>query len=393
MPDFPETLGVYVHVPFCERVCPYCDFAVVGVRTVEEELENRYVGALRRELEAAAPAFEGRTLTSLYFGGGTPSLFRPASIGRICEAVQRRFGTAPDELEITLEVNPSTVERERLPGFREVGVNRLSVGIQSFDDEVLRRLGRAHRAEEALRSWDAARAAGFSNLSLDLMFGAPGSSLSQLERDLDLARACEPEHVSIYQLTVESQTPFDLAARRGQLDLPDDEEAAREMDRIAEVLTGSGLARYEVSNFAKPGFESRHNQRYWSRKPVLGLGVGAVTNEPAAERAPFGLRRANERGLNSYLEHIETGQIPAREVEVLDAATARGEMAFLGLRRTRGLSSQTFLDVFGERPRHYFGPEIDELVAAGLLVESPIGDLSLTARGVLLADTVAEYFV
>jgi len=390
-----ETVGVYVHIPFCERICPYCDFAVVAARTVGEDVERRYVDALLRELDQAAPAFEGRALASLYLGGGTPSLFRPAALGRIRSAVESRFKASAlaGAIEITLEVNPSTLERQRLPGFREAGINRLSVGIQSFDDEVLHRLGRAHRAEENHRSWRAAREAGFDNLSLDLIFGAPGGSAKQLERDLELAREARPEHVSIYQLTVEAETPFDLARRRGQLALPSEEQAVEALERIAAVLDRAGLARYEVSNFARPGFESRHNQRYWSREPVLGLGVGAVTNEPASDEAPFGLRRANRRELTGYLESVEGGPAPAAEVEVLDAPTARGETVFLGLRRTRGLSARSFASIFGESPRHYFGPEIDELLAAGLLEETPAGDLSPTARGLLLSDSVAERFV
>ncbi len=395
MAELHETVGVYVHIPFCERVCPYCDFAVVAARSIGEDVERRYVDAVLRELDQAAPAFEGRALASLYLGGGTPSLFRPAALERIRAAVERRFEAvaSPEGVEITLEVNPSTVERERLPGFREAGINRLSVGIQSFDDAVLHRLGRAHRAEENHRSWRAAREAGFENLSLDLIFGAPGGSAQQLERDLELAREARPEHVSIYQLTVEPQTPFDLAQRRGQLALPSEEESVEALERIVAALDGAGLPRYEVSNFARPGFESRHNQRYWSREPVLGLGVGAVTNEPASEEAPFGLRRSNRREWKGYLEGVEAGRGAAAEVEVLDAPMARGETVFLGLRRARGLSARSFAAIFGASPRHYFGPEIEELLAAGLLDETPAGDLSLTARGWLLADSVAERFV
>ncbi len=395
MPQSFETVGVYVHVPFCERVCPYCDFAVVATRRLGEETEQRYVKALLRELEAAAGAFEGRGLASLYLGGGTPSLLTPASVAQILDAVRARFapfaGSSPPE--ITLEVNPSTVERERLPGFREAGVNRLSLGAQSFDDDVLRRLGRAHRAPENRHSFRAAREAGFENVSVDLIFGAPGGSPEQQERDLDEIIALSPDHVSTYQLTVEPKTPFATADDRGQLDLPDADAAASLIERIEAKLEGAGLWRYEVSNHARPGFESRHNQRYWQREPVLGLGVGAVTSEPPQPGAPHGRRRANTRELPSYLERTGAGELPAAESEILSARTARGEAVFLGLRRAVGLSARAFAGDFGQPPRHWFAPEIESLTGAGLIREAPGGDLALTPRGFLLADEVAAYFV
>ena len=185
MPQACPSVGVYVHVPFCERICPYCDFAVVAAPRLENETQRRYVDALLRELEASAEAFDGRALATLYLGGGTPSLLLPGQLARVLDAVCARFGAECDSVEITLEANPSSLERAQLSGFREVGVNRLSLGVQSFNAPVLQRLGRAHRAEESHLAIEAARAAGFSNLSLDLIFGAPGGSAAQLERDLE----------------------------------------------------------------------------------------------------------------------------------------------------------------------------------------------------------------
>lgn len=395
MPQSLETVGVYIHVPFCERVCPYCDFAVLATRHLEEQAEQRYVQALLCELELAAAAFEGRGLASIYLGGGTPSLLTPDSVAQLLEAVRDRFGpcAGSPSPEVTLEVNPSTVERERLPGFRSAGVSRLSLGTQSFDDEVLRRLGRAHRAKENHLSFRAAREAGFENVSLDLIFGAPGGSPEQLERDLDAIVALSPEHVSTYQLTVEPKTPFATAHERGQLELPDADDAARLIERIETKLAEVGLARYEVSNHAHPGFESRHNQRYWQREPVLGLGVGAVTSEPASPGAPHGKRRANTRELSFYLDRVQAGALPVAESETLGARTARGEAVFLGLRRTAGLSATAFAQDFGHVPRHWFAEEIDLLLDAGLIREAPAGDLVLTPSGFLLADEVATHFV
>jgi len=386
------SVGVYVHVPFCERVCPYCDFAVVAARPLAIEPERRYVAALRRELDARRGAFAGRRLASLYLGGGTPSLLRPESVAELVRAVREAFGGEACD-ETTLEVNPSTLERERLAGFRAAGVTRLSVGIQSFDDTVLRRLGRAHRAEEARLTLAACRAAGFAAISLDLIFAAPGQTLAGFERDLDEALGFAPEHVSTYELTIEAGTPFATAAARGRLVRPD-EELVLAMQEMAEArLRAAGLRRYELSNYARLGFEAVHNRRYWERRPVLGLGVGACSYDPPDADAAFGVRRANRRELAGYLQCVEQDRSPEAEpAERLDAATARGEAMFLGL-RAGGVAAARFAGEFGAPPQGFFRAQIEALSEAGLLDEAASGDLRLTARGWQLADHVAAYFV
>jgi oxygen-independent coproporphyrinogen-3 oxidase len=397
---------VYVHIPFCERVCPYCDFAVVAAGRaggeLGPELEARYLGALLRELEWRRGVFAGRSLSSLYLGGGTPSLLRPESVARIAAAVRQAFG-AEGPVETTLELNPSTLERSRLPGFREAGVTRVSVGVQSFDDRVLHRLGRAHRAEEAHRTLRACREAGFGAVSLDLIFAAPGQSPADFEADLEQAVGFAPEHVSTYELTIEPGTPFALAAARGQLALPETPEA-REAQAVAMIETAearlgaAGLARYELSNYARPGHEAVHNRRYWERRPVLGLGVGAFSTNPPGRpdegESPFGVRRSNLPDLGAYLERIEAGRLPeAGPAELLDARTACGEAVFLALRRARGLDAARFAEEFGRPPRGFFAEAIEELVAGGLLEERGGGDLRLTSRGRLLSNSVFERFV
>jgi oxygen-independent coproporphyrinogen-3 oxidase len=387
------SVGVYVHVPFCERVCPYCDFAVVAARSLGAAVQREYVDALLRELDARAPHFAELRLASLYLGGGTPSLLDPAELRRIVRAVHAHFD-ADREVECTLELNPGSVERARLPDFRAAGVNRLSVGIQSFDDGVLKRLGRAHRGAAGRAALRAARAAGFENVSIDLIYGAPGQSLAGLERDLDEAIAFAPEHVSAYELSVEEGTPFALAAARGQLSQPDELTAVRMFEGVGTALGAAGYVAYELSSHARPGFESVHNRRYWERRPVLGIGMGAWSCEPATERAPHGSRRANVRDLPIYLERIGADRSAAAAApEVLCAATARGEAAFLALRTARGLDAVRFAREFGAPPRRFFGPEIDQLRAAGLLAEALGGDLRLTGRGRRLSDSVFERFV
>ena len=384
---------MYVHVPFCERVCPYCDFAVVAARPLQRSEQSRYLAALELELDRCVEPYAGRALASVYLGGGTPSLLQPEAVASILEGVHRRFPEALDDCEITLEVNPSTVERERLPGFREAGINRLSIGVQSFDDEVLRRLGRAHRADQARATLRAARAAGFDNLSLDLIFAAPGGSPDQLARDLDEMVAFGPEHVSTYELTIEPGTPFALADSRGQLARPGEEQTIAALAQIESVLGAAGLARYEISSHARPGFESRHNRRYWRREPVLGIGLGAWSSLPKSRGAPQGGRLANQRLLPAYLEALEAGGPATVREERHDSPTARSEALFLGLRQLDGIEAAAFEAEFGAPPRAFFGAEIEALLREGLLDECSQGDLRLSPRGRLLADSVAAYFV
>jgi oxygen-independent coproporphyrinogen-3 oxidase len=387
------TVGVYVHVPFCERVCPYCDFPVVAARTLAPRDEDAYVRALLAELARRRADFAGLALASLYFGGGTPSLLRPESVARLVAAVHEAF-PAVGEPEVTLEVNPSTVERARLPGFRAAGVSRLSLGVQSFDDRVLKRLGRAHRADEGRATLRAARAAGFENVSLDLIFGVPGQTPAMALADADEATAFGPEHVSAYALTVEPGTPYAGAVARGRLALPAEEDAVAMLEAVPERLARAGLVAYEISNLARPGFESAHNRRYWERRPVLGLGMGAWSTEPRSPAAPHGARRANLRDVADYLARTLAGEpAAAGPPEVLDARTARGEAAFLALRTARGLRAAEFAAEFGAPPRDFFAEAIERFLGLGLLEELATGDLRLSPRGRLLADGVAEAFV
>jgi oxygen-independent coproporphyrinogen-3 oxidase len=388
-----RSVGVYVHVPFCERVCPYCDFAVEAARPLESGREARYVDGLLAELALRRKAFAGRRLESVYLGGGTPSLLEVASVERILTGVLSAFEVA-GSLEVTLELNPSTVERQRLPGFRDAGVNRLSVGVQSFSDDTLRRLGRAHRASEAEETLDAARAAGFASLSIDLILAAPGQRLADLERDLDQAVAAAPDHVASYELSIEPRTPFATAARRGQLDRAEEDEVIAMLESTRTRLGAAGFERYELSNYARPGRRAVHNQRYWQRRPVLGLGVGAFTTEPPGETAPHGVRRANRRDVVGYLEAVAAGGLPEPEPpEVLSAPVARGEAIFLALRTREGLDGAAFAREFGAPPRAFFAGAIDSLAAEGLLEEGAEGGLTLSPRGTLLADSVFENFV
>ena len=381
-------IGVYVHVPFCGRVCPYCDFAVVGGGTAGREAG--YVAALLAELRGRAGAFAGRSLATLYFGGGTPSLLEAGALAEVLATARQLFPGEP--AEVTLELNPSTTERSRLGAFREAGIDRLSIGIQSFADTTLRRLGRAHRAAECHETLVAARKAGFRNVSVDLIIGVAGQTLPDVLADVDAALAHEPEHLSAYGLTVEEGTPLAAAVARGRVVLPEDDRVADMMEALCDRVEAAGLERYEVSSYARPGHEARHNRRYWEGSAVLGVGVGAHSYLPPCAEAPYGARPANERDLGTWQARIEAGDLDPPEPGVLTEPEARTETMFLGLRRRRGLAADAFVRRHGGPPRRWFAEAIDELRAAALLAESADGDLALTRRGWLLSDTVFARF-
>jgi oxygen-independent coproporphyrinogen-3 oxidase len=403
--DFDDgAVGVYLHLPFCERICPYCDFAVVAAPELAADREARYVSNLLAELDARRADFEGRSLASIYFGGGTPSLFTPGSIRQLVAAVRSTFSEAPGDhgardgfgIETTLEVNPSTLEVTRLPGFRAAGINRLSIGVQSFDDVLLKRLGRAHRAPIARETLREARASGFDNLSIDLIFAGPGQDEAALTRDLDEFLQWEPEHISTYELTFEPETPFGRALAAGKMAACDEDRAADMTLQIEGRLRAAGFERYEISNYARGAHRrSRHNQRYWGRQAVLGVGMGAHSAEARTARLPHGARRANPRRLLEWESRIESDPARAGEEESLSVAGSRGEAVFLALRQAEGLSALAFQAEFGGLPRAFFEAEIDAMVRRGWLIEGgrAPGDLRLSDAGRLLADSVAAEFV
>ena len=398
-----DTVGVYVHVPFCERVCPYCDFAVEAASESTEgsrgssawqTLEAEYVEDLLRELVLRAPDFRGLRLASLYFGGGTPSLFQPESLARIREATEGFFPPVDEAFEVTLEINPSTVERARLGGFRtEAGINRVSLGVQSFDDSLLKALGRAHGSQESHATIEAVRSAGFENLSIDLMFAALHQTPAMLAADLDSALAHEPQHISTYELVIEEGTPFGHAAERGKLAVYSPDGAADLLDSLVMRLKASGYRRYELTNHALRGYEAVHNRRYWQRAPVLGIGVGAHSTDPPSSFHPYGRRQANPRERMAWSDCLRAGRQPGIGVESLSFEQAISEAAFLSLRTAEGLDAKIFAAEFGHSPRHFFGSTIDRLILELLLDEGEEGRLVLTEKGRRLADLVTADFI
>jgi len=378
-----EPFALYVHVPWCRHICPYCDFNVHAAATPPED---EYVAALVAEMEAHAP-WHGRGAKSVYVGGGTPSLFSPAAIARMLGAVARVFGIV-DGAEITLEANPGTVDRETLAGYRAAGVNRLSLGAQSFDARHLRTLGRDHGPDDTRAAVEAARDAGFANVSLDLIFAVPGETAADWERDLAATIALAPEHASAYALTYEERTPFHAWRASGRLRPVDDDTEATMAEAAATILPAAGYARYEISSFARPGFAARHNASYWDGSDYLGVGAGAHS---FGRRPAPGRRWMNERLPARYLAAVAASGTAVGTEEHLTEAQARAEFCFSGLRRTIGVDADAFRARFGVELATAF-PHVAGLVADGL-VETAGGRVRLTERGRRFADTVAATFV
>ena len=381
-----EGFALYVHVPWCRHVCPYCDF---NVHAHSRPPEDDYTATMARELAAwaVAPAFAGRQVLSVYVGGGTPSLFSAGAIGRLLAAVDATFGVAPDA-EVTLEANPGTVTRATLDGYRTAGVNRLSLGAQSFTPRLLHALGRDHGPDDVAAAMAAARASGFANVSLDLIFAVPGSTLGDWQRDLEQAIALDPAHVSAYALTFEAGTPYHAWRASGRVHAVDEDLEAAMAEHAAERLPAAGLVRYEISSWARPGRASSHNQRYWDGSSYLGIGAGAHS---FAAGPPDAERWSNVRHPQAYMDAVAAGGTAVAERHPLDDEHARADFAFTGLRRLAGIDTRRFAVRFG-RPLVDAFPHVSGLVHDGLL--EWVGDaLRLTPRGLRFADTVAATFV
>jgi putative oxygen-independent coproporphyrinogen III oxidase len=381
------SFSLYVHIPYCQAKCPYCDFnSYAAARWPEQE----YVGALGEELRhfAAIPPWDGGEIHTVFFGGGTPSLFSPSAIGAILAQTAALWPLAP-QAEATLEANPGTVSAETLAGFRAAGINRVSFGVQSFATRHLQTLGRIHSGGDAIAAVRAARAAAFENVSIDLIFALPEQTLEEWEEDLAQGCALGTDHLSVYNLTYEEGTPFHQWRAQGRLrQLPEEVEVAM-FTRAQEVLGAAGYRQYEISNYARPGRACRHNLNYWRSGPYLGVGAGAHSYAPAW---PAGGRRwSNEKNPNAYLRAVHQHGHACTASEALDARQTQGEFVFLGLRCLDGISSAEFRRRFGAELLAVF-PHVCELAERALLEERD-GRWQLTAQGLLLADSVFATFL
>lgn len=368
--------GIYVHIPFCRQACHYCDFHFSTNRDRQHEMVN----AICHELVLQKEYLRQHPVHTLYFGGGTPSLLTDGELAALFDVVKSHYALLPGA-EVTLEANPDDLSEAALFMLRDTGINRLSIGIQSFNDAILESLSRSHDARQAVNAIRGSREAGFPNISIDLMYAIPGLSMQEWERTVETAIALAPDHISAYTLTVEPRTYFGHLASRGALTETDEETAAAQMERLIDLLAAAGFEQYEVSNFARPGFESRHNRGYWNHQHYLGVGPGAHSYNGST-------RQWNVRNNHIYIKAITEGRVPF-ESEILKRADHINEYLLTSLRTTSGcdlerLRSDFDFDLAADRTQY-----LQHLRSLGLatLHESI---LQLTRKGRLLADKIAS---
>jgi oxygen-independent coproporphyrinogen-3 oxidase len=380
-----SAIGIYIHIPFCAHICPYCDFTTYAGK---ENLIDRYTGCVERELGRRAWEAGDRAVATVFIGGGTPSLLDPDQVARILAACRAHFALEPDA-EITMECNPNGLDTARLAGYRAAGVTRLSIGAQTFDRRGLRTLGRQHEASQVTEALVSAHQAGFANASLDFIFGWPNQTLEMWRRDLEtvLSLPEPPVHLSLYSLIVEPGTPFADAAARGILMMPDDDATADMYELAITTLAGGGWHHYEVANWSREaGGYSRHNAIYWRQGDYLGIGAGAYGTVR-------GTRAMNHLLPETYCQAIESGGSSVSNTEAIDAATSRAESMLLGLRLLdNGVNADAFAVRHGVTLDAIYGSTIDELVVLGLM-ERQAGGVRLTHRGLLLANDVIARFL
>lgn len=362
-------LGIYLHIPFCRRKCLYCDFCSFPAST--EELRAAYTDALCREVRSYRDAAHAYTVDTVYIGGGTPSCLSVTETERLLACLFENFDIS-ENAEITSEVNPATADEEILRVWHTLGINRLSVGVQSFDDVELRALGRLHTAGEAEAFVAAARRAGFENIGLDLMYGIPGQTMASFSATLSRAVSLAPTHISAYSLQVEEGTPF--FELRDTLDIPDDDANADLYDLCRTTLENAGYRQYEISNYARDGHFCRHNMRYWRMSPYIGMGVAAYS-------CFEGVRYGHDRDLAAYL----ASDFASRPVgETLTAAAREYESVMLGLRLSDGIDDRAFSSAFGYTFSEKYGARLAPYVAAGLAKQTGHG-YALTPRGMYVS--------
>ena len=394
-----KELSLYVHIPFCVRKCLYCDFLSFYA---DEDRMGRYFDALAKEMRLASGDFRDRKVISVFFGGGTPSFPESKHVCRLLDSIRDNFDIDSDA-EISIEVNPASAMKEKLSDYRKAGINRLSIGAQSLNDTELRALGRAHDRNMFCNTFDAAREVGFDNINVDIMSALPGKTVESYLETVRKVTDLSPEHISAYSLILEEGTPFyDM-----ELDLPDEEADRAMYHETLQLLRSAGYHRYEISNYARDGFECRHNKVYWQRGDYLGLGIGAAS-------LADNIRWSNTRDVEDYISRLSevngslegAGSLESagirENIEELPVNSQMEEFMFLGLRLTKGVSPQLFSREFGRDIREVYGEVIDRYIAMGLLEmvpaeggSSPLSEeyLRLTDRGLDVSNTVMADFL
>ncbi|MFF2887795.1 radical SAM family heme chaperone HemW [Paenibacillus sp. NPDC057967] len=377
--------ALYIHIPFCTNKCHYCDFTSY---ILKGQPVDQYLDALEEEMKRTVASLPPERIETVFVGGGTPTVLTPPQMERFLQAVFKHFPIA-DDAEVTMEANPGTTDLEKLQAMRSGGVNRISFGVQSFDNGLLERIGRIHNVDDVYLSLDNARKAGFDNLSIDLMFGLPGQTLEHLSDSVDRAMALGLPHYSLYSLKVEENTLFHKLYERNELPLPPEEEEFNMFLLLMKKLKENGYRHYEISNFAKPGYESRHNSTYWRNEPYYGLGAGA-------HGYARGTRHVNLKGVQPYIE-ANRERLPRLEVYDIPEAEAMEDFMMVGLRLLEGVKTSKFAEQFpGHKLEERFGSIIHKLLGSKLLERLETdGDTvyRLTDQGVLLGNEVFGAFI
>lgn len=377
------TAGLYIHIPFCVAKCPYCSFAS---RPLTGQDLTGYLEAVLAQARAMAshPWTRGVRFASLFVGGGTPTVYPGADLARLIDSCLALLPFTANP-EISVEANPNTVNREKLQTLRSAGVNRLSIGVQSFSDRILTAIGRAHTAKEAHLALDLARATGFTNLNLDLIYGLPEQTMADWQTSLATAMAIGPEHLSLYELMVEANTPFGEWQEAGKLALPTEDETVAMAEAIPHTLTTGGYSRYEISNYCRPGYQCAHNLVYWHNDSYLGLGAGAVSSFS-------GLRIKTVTDPPRFIKLLQAGRPPFQEAECLPREASFRETVIMGLRLVDGVTVRDLEKRFGLTPLAFYGAVLQKLADQGL-IEEVAGHLRLTPKGLPIANQALAQLV
>ena len=374
-----KELGIYVHIPFCKQKCSYCDFISYCDKN---DLIEKYIKALKQEIEnSSVNEYE---ISTIYIGGGTPSYIESKYIGEILKTIKQKYNVSKN-VEITIEVNPGTATKEKLRDYVEAGINRISIGLQSCNNNLLKMIGRIHTYEDFLSTYKLAREVGFKNINVDLMIGLPNQTLDDVKKSLEEISKLNPEHISVYSLIVEEGTPIEKKIADGQLKLPNEELEREEYWEVKKFLESLGYKHYEISNFAKTGYESKHNLNCWEQKEYLGFGAAAHSYMKKT-------RYSNTENIEKYInQEMQSKQLHIVH-EVQKEEEQKKEYMLLGLRKIDGVQISSFKNKFGCNPIMEFKNELNKLTQEGL-IEIDLDQIKLTEKGIDLANIVWEEFV
>ncbi|MFE5471664.1 radical SAM family heme chaperone HemW [Bacillus safensis] len=374
--------AAYIHIPFCEHICHYCDFNKFFIKT---QPVDEYLAALEKEMQHTIEQKGEQELKTIFIGGGTPTSLTVSQLDKLMNSIHRVLKPTKNLIEFAVEANPDELSLEKLQVLKAAGVNRLSFGVQTFEDDLLKKIGRVHQKKDVLTSFERARAIGFDNISLDLMFGLPHQEKHHVMNSLETAFSLGAEHYSVYSLIVEPKTVFYNLMQKGKLHLPPQEREAEMYELVMDEMERHGLKQYEISNYAKPGFESQHNLTYWSNEDYFGFGAGA-------HGYVDGIRNVNAGPVKHYLELIDQTGFPYKETHQVTKEEQIEEEMFLGLRKIEGVKSADFQAKYGAAPEALFSTVLEDLEEKGLIVKDDMG-IRLTRKGKLLGNEVFQAFL